>query len=80
MVNNQSFAQPCEHIHVNNLPTPRQINQNARQQQPRQLPSMISYKVPTLYKRFLAEIIDAIIIQTFKIIIAILLINFTDIM
>jgi len=81
IVNNHSFLQPCEHINVNPLPTQRTVNQSIRQQQPtRQPPNMLLYKVPTLYKRFLAEIIDAFIIQTFKIIIAVLLINFTDIM
>jgi hypothetical protein len=72
-VNNQSFVQPCEHTH-------HIREQSTRQQQPRQTPNILSYKVPTLYKRFLAEIVDAIIIQLFKVLLAVLLINFTDIM
>lgn len=36
------------------------------------------YRVPTLLRRFLAEIIDAFYIQVLKIIIALVLINYTN--
>lgn len=38
------------------------------------------YKVPTLYRRFLAELFDAVYVQIIKVIIALLLLNYTNLM
>jgi hypothetical protein len=42
--------------------------------------SRTAYKIPTLTRRFLAEVFDCIYIQFFKIILVILLLNYTDLM
>lgn len=43
-------------------------------------PQLRQYKIPSLFKRFWAEFFDAIYIQCCKIIMAILLITYTDLM
>ena len=41
---------------------------------------LVIYKIPTLFTRLMAETLDAIYIQLFKIMIAILLANYTDLL
>ena len=47
---------------------------------PPQLPHLVNYKVPSLARRFMAEFLDAIYIQFVKITIALILLNYTDLM
>ena len=42
--------------------------------------NLVTYKIPTLFTRLMAETLDAVYIQLFKIFIAILLANYTDLL
>lgn len=62
----------------NNTPQPR-INFNFRIV-PERPNHLIAYKIPTLMRRFIAEIIDVLYIQISKIVLAILIIKYTNLM
>ncbi len=59
-------------------------NQNQPQQpQPQRIiirTELPIYKVPSLFRRFLAELFDAVYVQIIKVIIALLLLNYTNLM
>lgn len=56
------------------------ISTNARTPPTRDQTPPRSYKVPSLAKRFMAEFFDAVYIQCCKIVLAIILLNYTDLM
>lgn len=62
-----------------NNPSQSRININFRivSERPNHL---ITYKIPTLMRRFIAEIIDVLYIQISKIVLAILIIKYTNLM
>ena len=65
------------HLNQNRFPNDQRGLPNQRHQVDAHLRF---YKIPTLYRRFFAELVDAFYIQIFKIIIAIALFNYTDLL
>jgi hypothetical protein len=64
-----------------NIPFVQHTQQQQQQQRVQQhINPIVFYRVPTLFKRMVAEIFDAFCIQIIKIGIALLIINYTDLM
>ncbi len=81
-------ANTCTHSHSastlnQHQPIPRQHTPaaaNIRITQETETLPLNGYKIPSLYKRFMAESFDCIYIQLVKIMIVIALLNYTDLM
>jgi hypothetical protein len=63
-----------------NIPFVQSSQQQQQRVQQQQINPIVFYKVPTLFKRMAAELFDAFCIQLLKIGIALLIINYTEIM
>jgi hypothetical protein len=55
-------------------------NNNSQNQQPINQTVTVYYKVPSLMRRFVAELCDAFYVQCLKIVISLLIFNYTSIM
>ena len=66
------------HLNQNRFPGGDQRVVNVRERGDQVNAHLRFYKIPSLYRRFFAELVDAFYIQILKIIIAIALFNYTD--